>query len=56
MNIPGSRTDDSISSILPLDSAEFEVDELGDVADERKDLADAVVDQCDSRQEVHQRA
>jgi hypothetical protein len=50
---PSGGANHALALILFLDGTEFVVDELGDVADERKYFADAVVDQRKGRQEIY---
>lgn len=50
---PGGCTNNAIAFVLTLDSIEFEIDKLRDITNKRQDLANPVIDQRKSREEVH---
>lgn len=52
MVLPGGCAHDAQPFILPLDRAELELEELGDIPDERQNLSYAVVDGCHRGEEV----
>jgi len=51
--LPGGCAHNAQPSILPLDRAELELEELGDVSNEGEDLSHTVVDGSHRREEVH---
>jgi hypothetical protein len=52
MDVPRSRTDDPLASILATDRVELVIDKLGDISDKGKDLANTVINQGEGAEEV----
>lgn len=52
-NEPGGCTNYAITLILGLDGVEFEIDKLSDITNEGQNLANPIVNQRKSREEIH---
>ena len=49
---PCSSTNDTLAFVLRLNHVELRVDERRDVADERKDFRDTIIQDCEGGQDV----